>query len=74
MKQSNNPHSEVIDEIISAYGGVADVQKRFNYSEPMGVYNWRSRGIPKSLLADIHLDTGISIERLKEATKESAAA
>lgn len=74
MKQSNNLASEVIDQIIEAYNGVPNLQKRFNYSEPMGVYNWRSRGIPRALLADIFLDTGIPIERLKAATKDNLEA
>ncbi|MDX1489710.1 MAG: hypothetical protein R3332_00335 [Pseudohongiellaceae bacterium] len=56
---------EVIEEVIKAYGGISAVQKRFGYTEPMGVYNWRSRGIPKSLLAEIHVDTGIDVHRLK---------
>ena len=64
--------NQIVDEIIDAYGDVGKVQARFKYTEPMGVYNWRSRGVPKSLLADIHLDTGIDISRLKSATKEAA--
>lgn len=64
--------NEVINEIISAYGGVAEVQKRFSYSEPMGVYNWRSRGVPKSLIAEIHVDTGIPISRLQQGLKTAA--
>jgi len=57
--------NEIVEEVISAYGGVHGVQERFGYKHPMAVYNWRSRGIPKSLLADIHLDTSIEIDRLK---------
>lgn len=64
--------SSVIDEVISAYGGVPKVQQRFGYKEPMGVYNWRSRGIPKALIADIHVDTNIPIEKLKMASKVAA--
>lgn len=56
---------EIIEEVIRAYGGVRAVQDRFGYKEPMAVYNWRSRGIPKSLIADIHVDTGIEINRLR---------
>ena len=70
MKQPQIKASKVIDEIIAAYRGIPNIQKRFNYSEPMAVYNWRSRGIPLRCIADIHIDTGISIERLKEATKQ----
>jgi len=54
----------IIEEIIAQYGGVKAVQTRFSYTEPMAVYNWRSRGIPKSLIAEIHLDTGIEMQRL----------
>lgn len=66
---------EVIDKVIAAYGGINETQKRFCYTEPMGVYNWRSRGIPRHLLADIHVDTGIPLDDLKEATgrQQSAA-
>jgi len=63
---------EVVDEIITAYGGVSKVQERFGYSEPMGVYNWRSRGVPKSLIADIHVDTGIKIATLQQGVKSAA--
>ena len=63
----------VVDEVIDAYGNVAAVQERFNYKKPMGVYNWRSRGIPKALIADIHIDTGISVERLKNSLPDIAA-
>ncbi len=62
---------EIVDEVIDAYGGVDKVQKRFNYSEPMGVYNWRSRGLPKSLIAEIHIDTGIDIQRLQSGLSKS---
>lgn len=64
--------NEVINEIIAAYGNVSKVQQRFGYTEPMGVYNWRSRGVPRSLIADIHQDTGIPIPRLQEAVKSAA--
>lgn len=56
---------KIVDEVIEAYQGVANVQKRFGYTEPMAVYNWRARGIPRYLLLDIHADTGIDIDRLK---------
>jgi hypothetical protein len=60
---------EIVEEVISAYGGVAKVQARFGYSERMAVYNWRSRGIPKSLIAEIHVDTRIPIKRLQLGLK-----
>lgn len=60
--------SEIVEEVIARYGGVKAVQQRFGYKEPMAVYNWRSRGIPKSLIADIHMDTGIDIKRLQQKT------
>lgn len=63
---------EIANEVIDAYGGVDKVQARFSYKSPMGVYLWRRRGIPRSLIADIHLDTGIPLERLK--VSEGAAA
>ena len=63
---------EVIDQVIRAYKGVSNVQARFNYTKPMGVYNWRTRGIPKSLIADIHIDTAIPIETLKTAVRSAA--
>lgn len=74
MKKTKIKPSNIIDEIISAYNGVSNIQKRFKYSEPMGVYNWRSRGIPLRCIADIHLDTGISIKRLKTATSKKLQA
>ncbi len=64
----------LINEIIEKYGGVKAVQTRFSYSEPMGVYNWRNRGIPKSLVAEIHLDTDIEMQRLLDGVKPKAAA
>lgn len=64
---------DIVDEVISAYGGVRGTQKRFMYSAPMAVYNWRSRGLPRHLIADIHLDTGIPIKRLQKGVKKPAA-
>lgn len=61
--------NEIIDEVISRYGGVKAVQERFGYQQPMGVYNWRSRGIPRSLIAEISVDTGIGLPRLLSAVK-----
>lgn len=59
---------DIVDEVIAAYGGPKKVQARFGYKEPMAVYNWRARGLPKSLLAEIHIDTGIEIKRLQMGT------
>ena len=64
----------LLDEIISKYGGVKALQARFSYSEPMGVYNWRNRGVPKSLVAEIHIDTGIDMKRLLQGVKPRVAA
>ena len=64
---------KLIDEIITAYGDVKAVQQRFGYSEPMGVYNWRFRGIPKKLIAEIHIDTGIELERLLEGANNQSS-
>lgn len=54
----------IVEEVIHAYGGIKAVQQRFGYKDRMGVYCWRTRGIPRKLIADIHLDTGIDIKRL----------
>lgn len=56
---------DIIDQVIGAYGGIKATQERFGYREPMAVYNWRSRGLPKSLIAQIHVDTGIEIPKLQ---------
>lgn len=64
---------EIVDQVIDAYGGVKEVQKRFGYSEPMGVYNWRSRGLPRSLIAEIHMDTKIDIAELTKGVGDSAS-
>jgi len=58
---------QIVEDVIAAYGGVSGVQRRFNYREPMAVYNWRARGIPGYLVADIHMDTGLDIAKLREA-------
>jgi hypothetical protein len=63
--------NEIVEEVIAAYGGVSGVQERFGYKQPMAVYNWRARGIPRSLLADIHMDTGIDISRLRLGLADS---
>lgn len=68
MKDKKPIIVDVVDQVIAAYGGVAATQARFGYTEPMGVYNWRSRGIPTRLLIDIHAETGISIDRLKQGS------
>lgn len=65
----NEIAKEVVEEVIAAYGGVPAVQQRFGYKEPMAVYNWRSRGLPKSLIADIHVDTKIDIQRLQKGVR-----
>lgn len=65
---------EIVEEVINAYGGVKAVQARFGYREPMAVYNWRARGIPRTLIADIHVDTGIEIKRLQQGILEAPAA
>lgn len=65
---------DIVDEVISAYGGIKSVQTRFGYKEPMAVYNWRSRGLPRSLIAEIHVDTGIEIKRLQMGTLGQAPA
>lgn len=65
---------DIADEVIDRYGGVKAVQERFGYSTPMAVYNWRSRGIPKGKLIDIHLDTGLSLEKLRGVEASTLAA
>ncbi len=64
---------EIVDKVINAYGGVKAVQERFGYTKPMGVYNWRSRGLPRSLIAEIHLDTKIDISELTKGVGEAAS-
>ncbi len=54
----------IVEDVINAYGGVRGVQSRFGYKEPMAVYNWRSRGLPRSLVAEIYVDTGIDMSLL----------
>jgi len=63
---------EIVNEIIEAYGGVPGVMARFEYMQPMAVYNWRIRGVPLYLIADIHVDTGIPISKIKEGSKSPA--
>lgn len=65
---------DIIEQVIAAYGGVQKTQKRFGYGSPMAVYNWRSRGLPRALIADIHVDTKIPVETLMTATKQQKAA
>lgn len=60
---------EVVEEVIDAYGGVKAVQERFAYKSSMSVYVWRKRGLPKAHLADIHMDTGIDLKRLRDSLK-----
>lgn len=57
--------NEIVEQVIIAYGGISGVQRRFGYTSPMAVYNWRARGLPRSLLADIYIDTNIPIDRLR---------
>ena len=73
MSVHDSTKDEIVSEVINAYKGVSAVQRRFNYKQPMGVYNWRARGIPRSLIADIHIDTGIPIIRLQQAQASAAA-
>lgn len=58
---------DIVDQVIDAYEGIPNVMNRFNYKHSMGVYIWKRRGIPKSLLADIHIDTGIPLKTLQKA-------
>jgi predicted SpoU family rRNA methylase len=66
----NKTAKKTIEAVITAYGGVKAVQERFNYGSPMAVYNWRARGIPRHLLLDIFLDTGIDPHALQKAGAE----
>lgn len=70
----NTKLKEIVNEVIDAYGGVSKTQRRFGFKEPMAVYNWRARGIPVRLIADIHSDTGISIDRLKAGSSAQSSA
>lgn len=54
----------IFEEIVKSYGNVKSIQARFGYTSPMAVYNWRTRGIPKDKLIDIHNDTGIDLQKL----------
>lgn len=65
--------NDIIEQVIFAYGGIQKTKERFGYGSPMAVYNWRARGLPKALIAEIYLDTKIPIERLMSATKKMAA-
>ena len=64
---------KVVEEVIAAYGGVSATQVKLGYKHPMAVYNWRVRGLPQKLIADIYQHTKIPIERLKMGVKEKAA-
>lgn len=61
---------DVVEEVIEKLGGVKAAQAHFNYTEPMAIYNWRSRGLPYHLLIDIHQATGIPLDRLKNSRKK----
>jgi hypothetical protein len=67
----NNQIDDIVEEVITAYGGIANTQSRFKYKDPMAVYNWRSRGIPRALIPNIHIDTGICLNRLMSSTGKS---
>jgi len=64
---------KIVDKVIDTYGGVKAVQERFGYTKPMAVYNWRSRGLPRSLIAEIHMDTKIDIAELTKGVGDSAS-
>lgn len=64
---------DIVEKVIKAYGSVKAVQERFGYKDPMGVYHWRNRGIPKAHIADIYMDTGIAIELLKATSEKETA-
>lgn len=64
----SNMRKKIVDEVIDRYGGIPSIVGRFNFKKPMTVYNWRVRGIPASKIADIHIDTGIELSRLKLAS------
>lgn len=64
---------DIVQEVIDAYGGIKAVQEAFGYTEPMAVYNWRRRGIPRDKIEAVHKKTGIPVERLLGITKEVAA-
>lgn len=64
---------QVVDNVIEAYGGIAAIKTRFGYKSDMAVYQWRWRGLPRSLLLDIHVDTGIDLHRLREGATQPDA-
>jgi hypothetical protein len=62
---NSSPALDLVNEVIRKYGGAKGVKERFNYSTIEAVYMWRTRGkLPKSKLAEIHLDTGIPLSKL----------
>ena len=62
--------NEIVDKVIEFYGGAEKASTRFGYSNSMGVYHWKKRGIPTHLLVSIHNDTGIALDILQLATKK----
>lgn len=72
--KDQHPRLDVINRVIAAYGGVKGAQKRFKYTSPVAVNNWKTRGLPGRLLVDIHLDTDIPLRKLKAATGAPPAA
>lgn len=59
---------EIVEEVIDSYGGVTAAQESLKYKDKMCVYNWRIRGLPKSRIVEIHIATGIPLDRLVKAT------
>lgn len=51
-------------EIMKKYGNPVEAAKALGYKDAATVRMWRIRGIPKSRIAEIHLDTGIPLKRL----------
>lgn len=54
----------IVERVIDSYGGIKAVQKRFKYTSPVAVYQWKTRGIPKDKIVDIHLETGLPLKQL----------
>lgn len=63
---SVNFDQAVVELVIEQFGGVDKAQNLLGYSERMGVYNWRLRGLPLRRVAEIHMHTQISIDCLLE--------
>lgn len=56
--------------ILNSYGGIDAVKDSFGYTDVAAVYNWKYRGIPASKLIDVHFQTGIAIDRLRQLRQE----